>query len=513
MTPIKAEYQNIPLKSLSLSDTNPRASFDDRALKELAESIKIHGVLQPLLVRPHPKKKDAFEIISGARRFKAATLAKIEKDVPCRIKTGLTDEEIRAIQIVENLQRQDVLPLDEAEGIAELMKCKGFNLELIAQQIGKETTYVAKRLRLLELTGEAKKFLRSGILTQEHVNLLARLTPDQQREILEACTREWDDLMDVVSPAKMKIEIEERFFLDLSRAPWDKADPKLIVKAGACTSCPKMAGNNRNLFDDVKKGDTCTDPSCFAQKFTAFVQITESEKKMKAYKLSESYSPEKTEVLGRQDYVPCKKTECEHVAIGFYVDGDSMGKQIYICPKSSDCKSHWKNSRRGESGETAAQKETRLAEERKRKAEITLRRKVLDEIECKAPEALKDPDDLLLVALALWHGIRRDVQIKVLKLRDWMPDNKAKGEYFDPTAHGTTQIEALAKKLPADLARFCIYMALVEHMDEAPTSYDFESDKRTAMPDPLMIMAKKYSIDSKDFESEEPKKAKAAAKR
>lgn len=511
MTAKQAEYQSIPLKLLSLSETNPRNSFDDRALKELAESIRVHGVLQPLLVRPNPKKKDAFEIISGARRYKAALLAKTDKDVPCRIKTGLSEEEIRAIQIVENLQRLDVLPLDEAEGIAELMKCKGYNVQLIAQQIGKTEPYVAKRLRLLELTAEAKKFLRSGILTQEHVNLLARLTPDQQREILTECTREWGDLQDVVSPAKMKAEIEEAYFLDLSFAPWDKADVKLVAKAGPCTACPKMTGNNRNLFDDVKKGDTCTDPKCFGQKFDAFIQITSSERKIKVYKLSTAYSEDK-DVLSRHQYSQVKKTECEHVTVGFFINGDERGKQIFICPQSSECKTHWKNANRSSSGETAAQKEKRQADERERREEITVRRKVLAEIECRAPESLKDSSDLLIVALALWHGASRDLQTKVLKLRDWMPDKAEKPEYFNPADHGAIQIDNLAKKLPADLSRFCMFMALAFHMDEAPSSYDYQKDKRTELPDPLMIVAKKYGVDPKTFASEEePKKAKAKA--
>jgi len=113
----QSEYRNLPLVSLTESATNPRRSFDQTALGELAESIKTQGILAPLVVRPVGQH---FEIVAGARRYRAAQLAGLET-APVRI-VELTDAQALETSIVENLQRRDVHPLDEANGFAALMR-------------------------------------------------------------------------------------------------------------------------------------------------------------------------------------------------------------------------------------------------------------------------------------------------------------------------------------------------------------------------------------------------------
>jgi ParB family chromosome partitioning protein len=144
------EYRNLPIAVLTESTTNPRRIFEDEALKELAESIRSQGVLSPLLVRPLNER--SFEIVAGARRYRAARMADVDS-VPVRI-VNLTDAEALEMSIVENLQRRDVHPMEEASGFRALLNLEEpkYSIEQIAARTGKNPAYVAARLKLTELT-------------------------------------------------------------------------------------------------------------------------------------------------------------------------------------------------------------------------------------------------------------------------------------------------------------------------------------------------------------------------
>ena len=136
------EYRDLPLAMLAESTTNPRRTFEDDALKELAESIRTQGVLSPLLVRPLTEQ--GFEIVFGARRYRAARMAEVAI-VPVRIK-HLTDAEALEAQLVENLQRRDVHPLEEAQGFRALLSLEEpkYSIEQLAAKTGKSPVYVAQ---------------------------------------------------------------------------------------------------------------------------------------------------------------------------------------------------------------------------------------------------------------------------------------------------------------------------------------------------------------------------------
>ena len=135
------EYRNLPLAVLTESATNPRRIFEDSALKELAESIRSQGVLSPLLVRPLTDQ--SFEIVAGARRYRAAQMAEAPT-VPVRI-VNLTDAEALEAQLIENLQRRDVHPLEEAQGFKALLNLEDpkYSIEQIAAKVGKTPAYCA----------------------------------------------------------------------------------------------------------------------------------------------------------------------------------------------------------------------------------------------------------------------------------------------------------------------------------------------------------------------------------
>ena len=182
------EYRNVSLSLLTESKTNPRRTFEDSALQELASSIRAQGVLSPLLVRPLNER--SFEIVAGARRFRAAQMAEAAT-VPVRI-VNLTDAQAVEMSIVENLQRKDVHPLEEAQGFRALLNLDEpkYSIEQIAAKTGKSPAYCLARLKLTELAPAVVEAFSKDEIGVGHALLLAKLQPAQQEEALAACFRE-----------------------------------------------------------------------------------------------------------------------------------------------------------------------------------------------------------------------------------------------------------------------------------------------------------------------------------
>src|SRR6201985_2563610 len=182
------EYRNVSLALLNESKTNTRRPFEDAALKELAESIRSQGVLSPLLVRPITE--NGFEIIAGARRYRAAQMAEAPT-VPVRI-VYLSDAEALEAQLVENLVRSEIHPMEEAQGFKALLDLEEpkYSIELIAARTGKSPAFVASRLKLVDLIPAVVDAFYRDEIGVGHALLLARLQSGQQEEALAACFRE-----------------------------------------------------------------------------------------------------------------------------------------------------------------------------------------------------------------------------------------------------------------------------------------------------------------------------------
>jgi ParB family transcriptional regulator, chromosome partitioning protein len=148
----------------------PREALDETALAELAASIREHGVLQPILVRPLKSKPNRYEIIGGERRWRAAQAAGLH-EVPALVRE-FSDREAMAAGLVENLQRQDLNPLEEAEGYGRLTEQFGLTQEALARAVGKSRPHVANTLRLLNLPERVRDLLREGALTAGHARAL-----------------------------------------------------------------------------------------------------------------------------------------------------------------------------------------------------------------------------------------------------------------------------------------------------------------------------------------------------
>lgn len=152
----------------------PRRNFDEKSLAELAESIKLHGVISPLIVKALPDGR--YRIIAGERRWRAARLAEVET-VPIIVKE-YTDSEISEISLVENLQRQDLNPLEEAFGYKKLMDNYGLTQEQVSQKVSKSRSAVANALRLIALPEQVLDYVRTGELSAGHARTLLSLEND-----------------------------------------------------------------------------------------------------------------------------------------------------------------------------------------------------------------------------------------------------------------------------------------------------------------------------------------------
>ena len=242
---------------------NPRRTIDPERLRELADSIGKVGVLQPILVRPDNAR---FLIVSGERRWLAAMLAGL-KQIPAVVRT-LTDAEALELAVTENLQREDVPPLEEAEGYERLHTTHGYTVEEIADKVGKSKTHVYSRLKLTSLCEEAREYLRDGRITPTVALLIARIpTPSQQVEATERVAA--DHTGSPMSATRAAQMIRDWFMTRLEHAPFDPVDATLCPAAGACTDCHKRTGNQPELFGDIAHDDTCTDSVCYDGKTAA----------------------------------------------------------------------------------------------------------------------------------------------------------------------------------------------------------------------------------------------------
>lgn len=272
-------FGNIPLSCVFPSKTNPRKHFDESALAELAKSIKQHGVAQPILVRPLPTTEtqiDCVEIVAGERRYRASKLAGRET-IPAIVR-DMTDAEALEIQVIENLQRQDVHPIEEAEGYEQLMKQHGYTADQLAEKVGKSRSYIYGRLKFCALAPATREAFFDGKLSASTALLIARIPSLQLQEL---ATAELTDEDDPLSYRQACEYLQQRYMLDLSRAPFSQTDAKLVSAAGSCQACPKRTGNQPELYADVKRADICTDPDCFAVKRIAHGQkaIAQAKKK------------------------------------------------------------------------------------------------------------------------------------------------------------------------------------------------------------------------------------------
>lgn len=254
------EFKELKLSELVASTTNPRTEFEENSLNELAESIKSHGVLQPIIARTHPDDKKKYEVVCGERRFRASKIAKL-KTIPASIR-DLDDDQVFEIQIIENLERKDVHPLDEAIAFKRMLDSGKYSMEDIAAKVAKTLTFVAQRLKLNDLIPELKDDFLKGEFGVGHAVLLCRVNHEKQKEIFENSKDRWEPGYGTVKQLKEDLEDDD---LDLVNAFFNPEDPTIYVPAGPCTTCPKNSRANAVLFPEYED-NICFDKTCYETK-------------------------------------------------------------------------------------------------------------------------------------------------------------------------------------------------------------------------------------------------------
>lgn len=201
---------NVDIKNLVAREDQPRKNFDDESLKDLAESIKIDGVIQPIVVR---KLGNNYEIIAGERRFRASKLAGLSK-VPVIVKT-VDDRKARELALVENIQREDLNPIEEAVSMKTLMEEYSLTQAQLSEIVGKSRSYVANNLRLLTLDDYIKEHLIKGELTSSQGRTLLSLDSYQDRKkYVDKLLSKEVNIRDIEKKAKSKRKQEEDIFVN-----------------------------------------------------------------------------------------------------------------------------------------------------------------------------------------------------------------------------------------------------------------------------------------------------------
>lgn len=168
----------LPVSKLSPNPGQPRKEIEEEGLRALAESLKVHGIVQPLVVR---EKEGSYEIVAGERRWRAAQMVGIT-DVPVTFFTG-SDQDAMEVSLIENIQREDLSPLEIAEAILDLTKEFSLTQEEVARKLGWSRVSITNKLRLLKLPEEVKLLLKNGFLSEGHARTLLGLELDEERVI------------------------------------------------------------------------------------------------------------------------------------------------------------------------------------------------------------------------------------------------------------------------------------------------------------------------------------------
>lgn len=425
---------HVPMDQLVPSKTNPRKLFPAEELAELADSIRRHGIIQPLLVRPTPDGD--YEIVCGERRWRAAREAGLQ-DVPVMVRELSTDE-VLEIQIVENLQRKDLSPMEEADGYNVLLQAR-YTYEQIAEKVGRSRQYVFDRARLLRLVKGAADLLRAGRIEVSHAILLARLAPEDQVRVIrepdgrnmsgEATSGLWQMQRDLPrdSNGERDSPVELKPVSARELAAWIQRHVRLRPEEPETgVLFPEVARAMGELAAALTpEGEESPRPKAKA-KPVALVEITTS------HQLADDVRDPKRRVLTVVSWARADgrygSSECPHSVLGVVVAGAGQGEAFRVCTEKQKCTVHWKREiderkkREREVERSGKTGEDREALERKRRAEA----------EAAAKRELEQAQAAYaVVARALIDGVKALSDEALVKriVSDYGPDKEIRREF------------------------------------------------------------------------------------
>jgi ParB/RepB/Spo0J family partition protein len=354
----------IPHTLLKASPTQPRHVFNQAKLAELRESIRVHQVQQPLLVRVRDGDIEdgapLYEIVDGERRWRCVAELAADEVVllPCVIR-DISADAAREIQLLSAIQREELHPLDEADGFEELLRdppgkparLRGYSIDDLARRVGKSRSYVYTRLALCALQRDARAAFYEGKVTLGTAQAIARLAADDQAEATAHIAK--GNGTGPLPADEAQQYIQRAFMLQLSRATWLLHDEAVLPSAGSCTACQKRTGSNPELFPDLAaQSDTCTDRGCFQQKTAAARQHVIDAAKMRGYEI---VTGDKAKALMPNRSAPLKGYErldepCPTLALSnkplrevlgakftsvVLVDNESIGALVEVAPTAA----------------------------------------------------------------------------------------------------------------------------------------------------------------------------------
>jgi ParB/RepB/Spo0J family partition protein len=498
MTEAAATSVLIALDHLSPSPFNPRQAFDPKAMARLVENVKVHGVLEPLWVRPRPGAENGdYEIVAGWRRFTAAQQAGLGL-VPCLVRE-LSDAKARELQLIENLQHEEMSAFDEAAGYKSLIDVAGYDVAKIAATVGKSSSHVYQRLKLLELVKPAQDALREGIITPAHAVQIARLEPKEQKEIFDTIvekdygTKDADRVATVRATADM---IQREFRRELPKAIWPLDDAKLLPKAGPCTACPKNTANNAELYPDAKVV-TCTDSACWRLKFEAFLERQRVAAKQASPGHAghvdltwNSYSSRRGKIKLNYEWREAK-ADSGHAHVGVVVEGEKEVGQIkYVCLDKT-CELHWKDAARSKAYQADDRRARASNQARAAKEKLTkeIRRRVMEAVitQTKAPLST---EQLRLLAMRLWEEMWANYRSDIMAAQGWAASEIPHSHAIDYDKVTRKEIAPLAGD---GLARLLMRLCLTRLVDVGGVLRG---------EDQLLSLAKTCGVDLRKIEAE-----------
>lgn len=235
-------YRELPVYKVEPNPDQPRREFDEAELQALADSISVHGVIQPLTVREMPN--GYFQIIAGERRWRAARMAGLS-DVPVVV-IEADDRKAMELALIENLQRQDLNPVEEALGYKTLMEEYGLTQENTAQQVGKSRSAVANTLRLLALTPEVLELLKTGEITAGHARAILSLKSEKKQ--IEAAKK--------IIALSLSVRQAETLCKNMNKEPEEK--PRITFEVDYVAECEKNLskhlGRGVKIVNGKRKG-------------------------------------------------------------------------------------------------------------------------------------------------------------------------------------------------------------------------------------------------------------------
>ncbi len=367
--PHRLQLYEMPLAEFT-TEENVRSEIDKEQLADLVKSIAQDGVLVPLLVREN--SEGGVIVVDGHRRLAAAKLVEL-KTIPAIIIDADRGSSER-LQVVANVQRAELHPLDEARAYSHMVS-DSFTVLDVAVRVGRSEKYVRQRLVFNNMIEGWHKFFRNGQLSIGVAFRIARMTAAQQKEMLGAEKR--DVLDGEMTISQIDRFIQSNYLLVLKDAPFPTDDADLVPAAGPCTTCPKRTGNAPALFEDVKSEDTCTDKKCFETKVAAYMAKAIKEGAIKLTLSYRSYSSEKPK--GLVAWAIAGKKDCPDTKGGVIVQNDEswnihdekrrklvIGEVLNVCVNEK-CKIHDHTPARSSSGSTS--KGPLTPAEKKRRAE------------------------------------------------------------------------------------------------------------------------------------------------